>query len=157
MGLRGRAPYYAYKTAAAAARNMPAPLAGMAARGLGVAFAQAMRGRHSVVARHQQRIHDEALSGPALEREVQRAFDSYARYWMEAFRLPALSRDEIDAGLVAEGYEHLAEAYAAGKGVILAVPHLGNWDFGGAWLAVQGMSITAVAETIEPPELFDWF
>ena len=155
-GLRARAPYYAYRGAAVAARGMPGPLAGMAARGLGLAFTQAMRGRHNLVARHQQRVRPD-LTGAALQRAVQRAFDSYARYWMEAFRLPGLSREQIDAGLTAEGYEHLVEAHAAGKGAILVVPHLGNWDFGGAWLAIQGIPVTAVAEPVEPPELFEWF
>ena len=40
---------------------------------------------------------------------------------------------------------------------MLALPHLGNWDFAGAWLAQQGVTVTVVAEPVEPPELFDWF
>ena len=40
---------------------------------------------------------------------------------------------------------------------MLALPHLGNWDFAGAWLALQGFTVTVVAEPVEPPELFEWF
>jgi KDO2-lipid IV(A) lauroyltransferase len=40
---------------------------------------------------------------------------------------------------------------------VLALPHLGNWDLAGAWLAGQGYEITVVAEPAEPPELFEWF
>ena len=132
-------------------------MATVTARGLGLAFAQAMRGRRSTVARHLQRIHGPALQGSALEREVQRSFDSYARYWMEAFRLPGMSRAEIDAGLSYSGLNHVRDAAVGGRGVIMALPHLGNWDFGGAWLALQGLPVAAVAERLEPPELFDWF
>jgi lauroyl/myristoyl acyltransferase len=46
---------------------------------------------------------------------------------------------------------------AAGKGVIMALPHVGSWEFGGAFLATQGLPMTAVAERIEPPELFEFF
>jgi KDO2-lipid IV(A) lauroyltransferase len=46
---------------------------------------------------------------------------------------------------------------AAGNGVILALPHLGGWDFGGAWFASQGYKATVVVEPLEPPELFEWF
>ena len=40
---------------------------------------------------------------------------------------------------------------------MLALPHLGNWDFAGAWLARRGYTVTVVAEPLEPPELFEWF
>ena len=53
--------------------------------------------------------------------------------------------------------EHIEAAVAAGRGVVLALPHLGNWDMAGAWLALQGYTVTVVAEPVEPPELFDWF
>ena len=46
-------------------------------------------------------------------------------------------------------------AIADGRGAVLALPHLGNWDFAGAWLALQGYTVTVVAEPVDPPELFD--
>jgi len=51
----------------------------------------------------------------------------------------------------------LEAAFAAGDGLVLAAPHLGGWDFGGAWLALLGFKPFAVAEAVEPPELFEWF
>jgi KDO2-lipid IV(A) lauroyltransferase len=110
-----------------------------------------------MVERHLQRIHGRRLGPVALRREVHRTFDSYARYWLEAFRLPDLTPAELDAGMVAEGLEHLDAALAAGNGVIMALPHLGGWDFGGAWLAAQGYPVTVVVEPLDPPELFEWF
>ena len=53
--------------------------------------------------------------------------------------------------------EHIDGALDAGKGVILALPHLGGWEWAGRWLADQGHPITVVVEPLDPPELFDWF
>ena len=46
---------------------------------------------------------------------------------------------------------------AGGRGVVMALPHVGSWEWGGAFLATVGYPMTTVAERIEPPELFDWF
>ncbi len=92
------------------------------------------------------------------ERLVAATFDSYAQYWAESAKLPALSPATISSRFViSEGQEHLVAALAAGKGVIVALPHLGSWEWGGAFLARLGMPMLAVAEVLEPPELFDWF
>jgi KDO2-lipid IV(A) lauroyltransferase len=39
----------------------------------------------------------------------------------------------------------------------MALPHVGSWEWGGAWLDDIGFHMTAVAEILEPKELFDWF
>jgi KDO2-lipid IV(A) lauroyltransferase len=110
-----------------------------------------------MVGRHQQRVHGGTLSPPALRRAVQRAFDSYARYWVESFRLPQMSAADLDAGMSYEGYDRVLDALDEGKGAILAIPHLGGWDWAGSWLATQGVPITVIVEPLEPPELFEWF
>jgi KDO2-lipid IV(A) lauroyltransferase len=46
---------------------------------------------------------------------------------------------------------------SAGKGVILALPHLGGWEWAGRWLVDRGHGLTVVVERLDPPELFDWF
>ena len=56
-----------------------------------------------------------------------------------------------------EGLGHVENAAARGKGVIMGLPHLGNWDWGGAWFASIGYPATVVVETLDPPELFEWF
>ncbi len=107
--------------------------------------------------RHLRRASGGTLSGADLDRQVRRAFASYARYWAESFRLPGSTPAHLAAGTTSEGLEHVELAAAAGKGVILALPHLGGWDFGGAWLASLGFRMVAVVETVEPPVLFEWF
>ena len=60
---------------------------------------------------------------------------SYLRYWCEAFRLPELSRaSRSSARIGVDGDEHARRARSRPAGVILALPHMGNWDHAGAWL-----------------------
>ena len=113
--------------------------------------------RRHQVERNLRRIHGAGFSGAELHRAVTATFESYGRYFYELFRLPTYPPEWIEAHFRCTGIEHIADAVAAGTGAILALPHLGNWDFAGAWLALQGYSVTVVAEAVEPPELFEWF
>lgn len=144
-----RAPLVGYAAASTVARALPRPVADLAARSVADVAAVTLRGRRAMVERHLRRTGSDA-SG----REV---FHSYARYWLESFRLPDMTPADLDAGFRAEGLEHLDAALAAGHGVIMALPHLGGWDFGGAWFGAHGYQATVVVEPLEPPELFDWF
>jgi KDO2-lipid IV(A) lauroyltransferase len=92
-----------------------------------------------------------------LRRDVAATFDTYGRYFYELFRLQSYAKDWIDAHFTCEGIDQVAAAVAERRGAVLALPHLGNWDFAGAWLAGQGYTVTVVAEPLEPRELFDWF
>jgi KDO2-lipid IV(A) lauroyltransferase len=157
LGIRARAPYFAYRGAYAVGNALPRPLAAAAADGLGLVMARTMDGRRHMLERHLRRVHGPHLTGRALDREVRRTFRSYARYWMESFRLPKTTPAELDAAMSWEGVEHIDDAIARGHGAVVAMPHLGGWDFGGTWMCSLGYRATVVAERIEPPELFDWF
>jgi KDO2-lipid IV(A) lauroyltransferase len=97
---------------------------------------------------------DEAL----LELFVNRGFKSYGQYWAEGAKLPAIAKETIDDRFrIAEGLEHLLAAQERGKGIIIALPHVGSWEWGGSYLNSLGLGMTAVAEELNPPELFAWF
>ncbi|MGH9000127.1 MAG: phosphatidylinositol mannoside acyltransferase [Acidimicrobiia bacterium] len=151
------ATHLAYRGASVLALKLPErvalPTALVAARVLG----RAMRSRRRMLARHQQRVHGRDLSAGDLRRCTRMVLDSYGRYWIEAFRLPARTADSLAAHVDYEGIEHVDAALAAGRGVLITLPHLGNWDMGGAWLAARGYGVAAVVEALEPPELFAWF
>lgn len=101
---------------------------------------------------------DEHASTDLLDEFVSRAFRSYGQYWAEGAKLPALSKSVIDDRFcVSEGLEHLRDAKERGGGVIIALPHMGSWEWGGAYLDSVGLGMTAVAEVLEPPALFEWF
>jgi phosphatidylinositol dimannoside acyltransferase len=91
-----------------------------------------------------------------LSRQVMR---SYARYWLEVFRLPVMPVGRLAGGMHVTGciravFDHLA----AGRGVILALPHMGNYDAAGAWLIAEGAgSAAVVAERVKPESVYDRF
>jgi KDO2-lipid IV(A) lauroyltransferase len=126
------------------------------ARGLVLPAGAAMVERRRMVARHQRRVRPE-LDGVRLQRAVGRVFESYAEYWVESFRLPRMTRSDLAVGMEAHGVDHLDDALQKGNGIIAVMPHLGGWDYGGAYLASLGYPVTVVAERVDPPELFDWF
>ena len=147
----------AYKTAATYSRTVPRPVADLTAKALSRAAATVSSERRMLVARHMRRARPE-LQGRALDRTVDAAFDNYARYWIDSFRLPHLSPEAVDAGFSVSGYNHVEESVAAGNGTILALPHLGGWEWAGFWLTqVQHLPVTVVVESVEPPSLFDFF
>ncbi|MDH6625887.1 lauroyl/myristoyl acyltransferase [Streptomyces sp. LBL] len=98
-------------------------------------------------------------ASPERLAELSRAgMRSYLRYWMESFRLPAWSADRVKGGFDPKDAHHLTEGLAAGKGVILALPHMANWDLAGAWVTTKlDTPFTTVAERLKPETLYDRF
>jgi KDO2-lipid IV(A) lauroyltransferase len=86
-----------------------------------------------------------------------RATRAYLQYWCDAFRLPSMSADDIRRRVKMHGFEHVEAADAAGHGAVLALPHSGNWDLIGAWLALEHGPFTTVAEQLRPRSLHEQF
>jgi KDO2-lipid IV(A) lauroyltransferase len=68
-----------------------------------------------------------------------------------------LSKKVIDSRISVEGFEHIENALILGRGVILALPHLGGWEWSGRWLIHQGHSLHAVVEKLDSEALFKVF
>lgn len=149
-------PLLGYRVASALVGVAPAWVADAGASAVGRVLRTTMQGRRATVARHQLRVRPE-LRGRALERAVDAAFESYAQYYIESFRLPSLDKAAIDDGFVADGFPQIADAMDRGTGCILALPHLGGWEWAGRWIAEIPYRITVVVEPLDPPELFEWF
>ncbi|MFE2016744.1 phosphatidylinositol mannoside acyltransferase [Streptomyces sp. NPDC059499] len=96
---------------------------------------------------------------PARLAELSKAgMRSYMRYWMESFRLPTWSPQRIRDSINVRDVHRLTEGMDAGNGVILALPHLGNWDLAGAWVTTDlKVPFTTVAERLKPETLYDRF
>jgi len=94
-----------------------------------------------------------------LRRLSRQGMRSYLRYWQEVFRLPVIPREEILGRMRCTGEEETAFAHmAAGRGVIFALPHMGNWEHAGAWIVLRGAGrFTTVAERLHPESLYDRF
>jgi len=92
-----------------------------------------------------------------VRRVTHRAMRSYFRYWCEVFQLPSMRTPDLVARMHVDDEWRLRDAVAAGRGMILVLPHMGNWDHAGAWLAGTGVPFTTVAERLEPESLFARF
>ncbi|KAB7758249.1 phosphatidylinositol mannoside acyltransferase [Mycolicibacterium mucogenicum] len=92
-------------------------------------------------------------------RIIRASLASYARYWREAFRLPSMNQRTLGERLrhCLVGTEHIARGLENGKGVILAVPHSGNWDMAGVSVVHQYGKFTTVAERLKPESLYNRF
>nr|WP_246470388.1 phosphatidylinositol mannoside acyltransferase [Streptomyces olivoverticillatus] len=97
-------------------------------------------------------------SAERLARLSREGMRSYMRYWMESFRLPVWSKDRVRNGFTPQDVHHLEEALASGRGVVIALPHMGNYDLAGAWVTTKlGVPFTTVAERLKPESLYDRF
>ncbi|MFM7826867.1 MAG: hypothetical protein ACKO82_04565, partial [Acidimicrobiaceae bacterium] len=115
-----------------------------------------LRKQRPIVARNMRRVNP-GLQGFKLRRAVSKSYQSYARYYIETFRLPGLTKKSIEAKILVRGFEHIENALNLGKGVILALPHLGGWEWSGRWLIHQGHNLNAVVEKLDSPALFKMF
>lgn len=93
-------------------------------------------------------------------RLVRDAVRSYTRYWVEAFSLSSMAGDPTVMATIASGVagrNRFDASYERGKGVVLVLPHTGNWDMAGMFLVQEYGSFTTVAERVKPEVLFDAF
>jgi phosphatidylinositol dimannoside acyltransferase len=93
----------------------------------------------------------------ALSRDVMR---SYARYYLETFRLQTIGDERIRDGMHVnqENVDLTLEHLKNGRGVIYALPHMGDFEQAGRWIILVGAgSFTTVAERLEPEAVFEKF
>ena len=100
--------------------------------------------------------------GPGATEEQIRAVSkqgmrNYMRYYCDTFRLETWSRERIDATIEVQNQELLRALLASGRGVVLALPHMGNWDHAGAWAAQTANGFSTVAERLKPEKLYERF
>ena len=82
---------------------------------------------------------------------------SYLRYWCDAFRLPSWNFERLTKTVTVEGEEMFRSLVAEGKGVVVSLPHSGNWDHAGAYFSATGIPIISVAEKLKPESVFRAF
>jgi len=165
----------ALRAADAVARVAPAPVANGFGEALGAGASRLSADERRIVERNLRRARGGSPEGRdgraagrdgrdrrrgrlAPERDIRRVFASYGRYWVDTLRLPHLDADAIARGFTVDGFEHVEAAMDAGTAPILALPHLGGWEWAARWLvAVRGYGVAAVVEELEPPEMYEWF
>ncbi|MDQ6741416.1 MAG: lysophospholipid acyltransferase family protein [Candidatus Dormibacteraeota bacterium] len=86
-------------------------------------------------------------SDPEVTRVARRAFENYSRMLADFLLMGSLHPSEVPGHITVTGREHADKALADGHGAILAMPHMGSWDFAGGLASMLGYRILAVAET----------
>ena len=96
-------------------------------------------------------------NGTELDDLVSRAMSSYMRYWCDTFRSPDWSPQRIIETVTCTNEEYLTGPMQRGEGVIVALPHAGNWDHAGSYFCTKGFPLVTVAEVLKPIALFNKF
>lgn len=151
-----QAVYHAYVVASAILRLLPERFAYPAAQAIGSFAARRSRKREQV-ARNLARITGRPADSPEVQALVVEAFRSYARYWFETFALVRENRDFFLDRFRCPDLVKIEKVLERGKGAIVAVGHLGNWDAAGAWVGANGHLLVTVAEVLKPRRMYDFF
>jgi len=155
---KGQAVFRTYTTLGRCISVLPDSVALGMGKVAGDVMFHVRRDQRAVVTANLQRVLGPDAGDPSdLDRWARRSFREYARYWVEGARLPSTSSEDVARLVVLDGLDHLYAGLAQGNGVIMALPHVGSWEYGAAFLATKGIQMTSVAERIEPPALFDYF
>jgi KDO2-lipid IV(A) lauroyltransferase len=110
-----------------------------------------------VVAANLARVIGRPADSDLVQAATREAFGLYARYWYDTFRLRATSKEELNRRFVCDGLENVDAALEKGRGAVIALPHLGNWDVAGYYLAANGYPLCAVAERLANERVFELF
>ena len=152
--MRERAVDGAFAAGWAAVRALPQPVAAA-----GFAAFGELAARRDTRGVRRLRSNLARVVGPDadLHALVRRAMLSYARYWEETFRLSRITPEAVRERTEVVGADVLDKAVASGRGVILALPHCGNWESAGVWLLDHGAPLSTVAERLKPESLYERF
>ncbi|MCY4135607.1 MAG: phosphatidylinositol mannoside acyltransferase [bacterium] len=146
-----------YRSGAALARRLPQPVGAALTRSISRTAYRLLPERRFITERRLQRVCGPQLKGDALAEAVRASFESYARYWYDGARIGDLDDAEVEAGFSHQGFHYIQEAIDTGTAPILALPHLGGWEWAGTWMArIPGYPVISVVEPLKPVRLFDW-
>lgn len=135
------------------ARRLPEPLVFATADLSGRLAHRLARGLRAGIRRNLARV----VPRDQLDETVHRAFRSYARYWVEAFRCADVKPADLDRRTTTVGFEHLDNALRSGRGIIALLAHHGSWDLAARWAESHGYHLAVVAEVLENRRLFTKF
>jgi lauroyl/myristoyl acyltransferase len=146
--------YWTYRVLSGLLGLLPEPVVRRAGYRLGWLVSFIARDRFRMAVRHQRRVLGE---GHDHRRQARRVFGWYGRYWAETFWLrPRRHKSIVDHSDI-ENIEILHEAVASGRGVILALPHMGNWEAAGLRASAEDARVLAVAEELGNERIVHWF
>lgn len=146
----------AYFTGWKLVRSLPEKFAYASFERLGVITLRRNGARMQRLRSNLQRVCPEKNSA-AMDELMAKAVSSYMRYWCDTFRSPDWSKSRISTTVTVTREELLTEPMRDGRGVVIALPHAGNWDHAGSYFCGMGFPLVTVAERLKPEALFNKF
>lgn len=111
----------------------------------------------ATVAANQAQVLGRPIEDTLVQASTREAFALYGRYWFDTFNVLGWTDEQVLDAFRFEGIEHVEKGLADGKGVVIALPHTGNWDVGGRAMGIRVAPVVAVAEHLKPDRLFELF
>ena len=97
------------------------------------------------------------LSDQELQALAKTGMRSYLRYWCDTFRSPDWDTQRIQSTVTVTDVDLLLDPVRSKRGVVVALPHAGNWDHAGSYFCSQGIPLVTVVERLKPEKLFRKF
>ncbi|HEX6488605.1 MAG TPA: hypothetical protein VF137_07010 [Candidatus Dormibacteraeota bacterium] len=135
-----------YHGLSATLRVLPQPAVEGAVRAGGSAWFHLSRGQHQAALQNYAAVLQLPPEHPDVRRTATRAFQNYGRMLVDFTKIDRMTKDDVREQFTYAGTEHIDRGLERGRGVILALPHMGSWDMAGAAAGLIGYDIEAVAE-----------
>ena len=148
--------YFLYSALWRFIRFLPEGLAYQLFRGI-ARLAYSRNGKRVKRLRANYSIVSPSSTSEEIENMVRAGLQSAMRYWCDTFRISDWSTEKILNTTLAQNEEFLFNPVREKRGVIIAVPHAGNWDHAGAYFCAKGARVNTVAEHLKPERLFRKF
>ncbi len=152
--MKGALGYYLYRAMSWLFGLLPEPVIRRLGYGFGWLGSFVAKDRFEMAQRHQSRVRGEVTD---VRKAARRVFGHYGRYWAEVFWMHPRRRSQILEQSTIDGIERLHAGIRSGKGMILALPHMGNWESAGLRAAAEGARVLAVAEALPNERIVEWF
>jgi KDO2-lipid IV(A) lauroyltransferase len=113
--------------------------------------------RKAMAVRHMRRVLGSEAAQADVEQAARAMFRAYGRYWAETFWFRPRRAKSIRKHTTLIGAENLERVRDRGDAMIVALPHMGNWEMAATAGDTLGVRVTAVAELLNNPRVVKWF
>ncbi len=149
--------YIPFRIVAAAFGLLPEPAVRWIGESGGSMLYRRGSSRNPLLSRHMRRVLGPGASDADVQTAVEGMYRSYGRYWAETFWFRPRRKQTISHRVERVNFEPIYKAKREGRGIVFAVPHMGNWEIAGIVAAEIGVPSLAVAEDLSNKHITNWF
>ena len=135
-----------YRAGSKLVRGLPPPIVEGVVRSGGAAWFHLSRSQHDAALQNYAAVLRLPPDHPDVHHTARRAFQNYGCMLADFTQIAALTREDLLERVTYLHLDRIDRALERGRGVILALPHMGSWDMAGAGAGVIGYDVHAVAE-----------